>query len=57
MKTFNKNSQSSAQSNSRRTRRRVLSVTQILARIRKQKKRKFDQRQKPVKPIINFAHK
>jgi small subunit ribosomal protein S18 len=40
--------------NSRRTNRRVLSVTQLLAQLRKQKKRKGDQKQlkKPIKPII-----
>jgi len=40
--------------NSRRTSRRVLSVTQLLARLRRQKKRKGDQKQlkKPIKPII-----
>jgi len=37
-----------------RTSRRVLSVTQLLARLRRQKKRKGDQKQlkKPIKPII-----
>nr|YP_009237991.1 ribosomal protein S18 [Pseudomuriella schumacherensis]AMO01417.1 ribosomal protein S18 [Pseudomuriella schumacherensis] len=58
----------SAQSNSRQTRnnnvevtgnlrksgRKVLSVSQILARVRKQKQRKLEQkkRKKPIKPII-----
>lgn len=40
--------------NSRKSRRKVLSVSQILARVRKQKQRKLDQkkRKKPIKPII-----
>lgn len=39
---------------SRKSRRKVLSVSQILTRVRKQRQRKFDQkkRKKPVKPII-----
>lgn len=38
----------------RKSRRKVLSVSQILARVRKQRQRKLDQkkRKKPVKPII-----
>jgi small subunit ribosomal protein S18 len=41
-------------SNSRKTRRKVLSVSQILSRVRKQRERKLDQkkRKKPIKPII-----
>ena len=39
---------------SRKRGRKVLSVSQILANVRKQKQRKFEQkkRQKPIKPII-----
>lgn len=38
----------------RKSRRKVLSVSQILARVRKQKQRKLEQkkRKKPIKPII-----
>lgn len=40
--------------NSKKTRRKVLSVSQILSRVRKQRERKLDQkkRKKPIKPII-----
>jgi small subunit ribosomal protein S18 len=49
-KTSNRNSKLKA----RRIKRRVYSVTQLLTKIRKQKKRKGDQKQlkKPIKPII-----
>ena len=49
-KSGNRNSKSKA----RRIRRRVLSVTQLLTKIRKQRKRKGEQKQlkKPIKPII-----
>jgi small subunit ribosomal protein S18 len=41
-------------SNEQKSRRKVLSVSQILTRVRKQKQRKFVQkkRKKPIKPII-----
>nr|AYQ94695.1 ribosomal protein S18 [Dictyochloris fragrans] len=53
-KTFNKKFTKGKPVISRKTRRRVLSVSQILSRIKKNKQRKFDQkqRQKPIKPII-----
>ena len=40
--------------NLRKSRRKVLSVSQILARVQKQRQRKLDQkkRKKPIKPII-----
>nr|AYQ94838.1 ribosomal protein S18 [Follicularia botryoides] len=54
-KSFNKNQKRQPDvSNSKKSRRKVLSVSQILTRIRKQRQRKFDQkkRKKPIKPII-----
>nr|YP_009238365.1 ribosomal protein S18 [Bracteacoccus aerius]AMO01242.1 ribosomal protein S18 [Bracteacoccus aerius] len=40
--------------NLKKSKRKILSVSQILARVRKQKQRKLDQkkRKKPIKPII-----
>jgi small subunit ribosomal protein S18 len=45
---------SSLDASLKKSRRKVLSVSQILTRIRKQRQRKFDQkkRKKPIKPII-----
>lgn len=45
---------SSTSDNSKKSKRKVLSVSQILARVRKQKQRKLDQkkRKKTIKPII-----
>lgn len=45
---------SSLSDGSKKSRRKVYSVSQILARVRKQKQRKLDQkkRKKPIKPII-----
>nr|YP_009238335.1 ribosomal protein S18 [Bracteacoccus minor]AMO01213.1 ribosomal protein S18 [Bracteacoccus minor] len=45
---------SSMSDNLKKSKRKVLSVSQILARVRKQKQRKLDQkkRKKPIKPII-----
>ena len=58
-KILNKNKQGSFlgknnDADSGKSRRKVLSVSQILTRIRKQRQRKFDQkkRKKPIKPII-----
>ena len=55
-KKLNKNSKKRGQmfSNLGKSRRKVLSVSQILARVRKQKQRKLEQkkRKKPIKPII-----
>jgi small subunit ribosomal protein S18 len=57
-KNSNKNKKQSTNGqtllNSKKSRRKVLSVSQILTRIRKQRQRKFDKkkRKKPIKPII-----
>ena len=54
MSATKKTSSRNLKSKARRLKRRVYSVTQLLTKIRKQKKRKGEQKQlkKPIKPII-----
>ncbi len=54
MTNLNKKSNKFAKANLKNLKRRVLSVSQILSRVRKQKQRQTEQnkRKKPIKPII-----
>ena len=54
MSNSNKKTSKFAKANTKNLKRRVLSVSQILSRVRKQKQRQTEQnkRKKPIKPII-----